>query len=523
MKKLTALIYRESGGLHEAAFILGAFAVTSQVLALLRDRLFAHKLGAGLELDIYYSAFRVPDLLFVSVASFVAITVIMPILIEKQKENQIQASRFIDQIFTVFFVAMIVLSTILYYYMPAIISMIYKGFTDPVQLQVVMMSRILLLSPILLGISNIYASITQSVRRFLVYALSPVLYNIGIIIGLLFFYPTWGIAGLAYGVILGAFLHILIQVPVAFKEKSIPWFTYLIDFKNVFHVLILAIPRTIGLSLTQLTILALTSLATMFTVGSIAIFQFAFNLQSVPLSIIGVSYSVAAFPALTRLWSENKKQEYIEKISQTIRHVTYWSMFLLVLFVVLRIEIVSVILGSGSFGLSDVQITAKVLAIFVASVYAQGLVLLFVRAYYAAGITRKPVIINIFSSLIILIIAFSVDRGVGGLALAFSTGMIFNAVVLFICFVKDFDLEMSMFTRSFLQIGTSSVILAFCTHGTLFLVGTIVGGVTPLSALARGSLSAFVGLGISISYLYIVKNREQYEILFYLKKKLGRS
>ena len=522
MRKLIRLLYRESSGLHEAALILGGFALISQILALLRDRLFAHNLGVGLELDIYYAAFRVPDLIFVSVASLVAITVIMPILIEKKKEGVLQAQLFIRQVFTVFFILISVLSIIVYFLLPTIIPVIFSGFSVGTVEQVVTISRILLLSPILLGISNIYASITQMSQKFFIYALAPVLYNLGIIIGLLYFYPIWGVSGLACGVILGAMLHMLIQVPIALRDNILPSFTLNIKAKELLNILSIAIPRTIGLSVTQITFLILTSLATLMAVGSISIFQLAFNLQSVPLSIIGVSYSMAAFPALAKLWADEKKSEYNNKIIKAILHITYWSLPLMMLFIVLKEEIVSVVLGSGSFGVLDIQITSQVLSIFVISVYAQSLVLLFVRAYYAAGITRKPVLINVFSALIILGVAYTLNLGVIGLSIAYSIGMILNAIILFVCFLIDFKIQSKQLLLSILHIFIASLFVALITYLSLFVFKSIT-SVGTLSLIIQGVLSSVVGLSAGVFYLFCVKNKEQQEIYSLIKNRITKK
>ena len=225
VRKLLNLLQKEFNGLHEAAFLLGIFALFSQAMAVVRDRLFAEQFGAGLELDIYYASFRIPDLIFVTIASFVAITVVMPFFIENLSKNKEKARDFINSIFTLFFFAITFISVVVYFATPALVEKFFSGFDVVAREEVVLLTRILLLSPILLGISNIFASITQAFRNFFVYALSPVLYNVGIILGLLFLYPIYGITGLAYGVVLGAVFHVLIQVPVIMSHGFLPRFS----------------------------------------------------------------------------------------------------------------------------------------------------------------------------------------------------------------------------------------------------------------------------------------------------------
>ncbi len=164
-----------------------------------------------------------------------------------------------------------------------------------------MLSRILLLSPILLGLSNLFGSVTQTFKRFFVCATSPLLYNVGIIIGILYLYPRFGLQGVVWGVILGALMHLGLQVPFVWSEGLLPRFRTP-DWGEVKRVIFLSLPRTFALSVTQIAMIFILGLASLMTVGSIAIFNLAYSLDSVPLSIIGVSYSLAAFPTLARLF-----------------------------------------------------------------------------------------------------------------------------------------------------------------------------------------------------------------------------
>jgi len=239
-------IHREISGLHEAAFLLAGFVLLSQVLALVRDRLLAHSFGASAQLDVYYAAFRIPDFIYVSLASLVSSAVLIPFIIGKL-DNKAEAQRFFNSLFTLFFGAMLFVSILVYWAMPMLSGFVIPGLDEAAQKELVSLSRIMLLSPFLLGLSGFFASITQSLRRFFVYAISPVLYNIGIIIGIVVFYPIFGLAGLAYGVVVGALLHLIIQLPVLVKNKFVPHFTFAIDWGEIKSVLLISLPRTLTL------------------------------------------------------------------------------------------------------------------------------------------------------------------------------------------------------------------------------------------------------------------------------------
>lgn len=172
-----------------------------------------------------------------------------------------------------------------------------------------------------------------------------------------------------------------------------------------------AIPRSLTLSLNQLVLLLFVGIATTLTAGSVAVFQFAYNIQSVPLAVIGMSYSVAAFPTLSHLFASEERQRFNAQIITAMRHIIFWSVPIVGLVIVLRAHIVRVLLGSGEFDWGDTRLTAAILGVFVISLAAQALLLLLVRALYAGGKTSLPLIVTILSSVVAIAAAF------GGLAL----------------------------------------------------------------------------------------------------------
>ena len=393
VKGIFRFIEREISGLHEAAYLLGFFALLSQILGFLRDRLLASQFGAGEALDIYFAAFRVPDLIFIWSASMVSLSVLIPFLSKRRAESKEEARHFLDMVFSGFFVFILAVSAVAFYFTPELLHLLFPGFTEGMLDTTGLLMRILLLQPIFLGISNLFASVTQLERRFFVYAVSPILYNLGIIIGVFFFYPRMGLSGLAWGVVLGALMHLGIQVPVIARSGMLPRFKFSFDFSLTKEVLLISFPRTLALSLQNITVLILTTLGSLLGIGSIAIFNLSWNLQSVPLAIVGASYSLAAFPTLAGLWTKGDKGTFISTLSTAMRHIFFWSVPALVLFVVLRAQIVRTVLGSGAFDWSDTRLTAASLALFAMSVVAQSATLLLTRAYYAAGKTKAPLFI----------------------------------------------------------------------------------------------------------------------------------
>ncbi len=408
-KRILGFINKEFNGINEAALLLGGFAFLSQILGLVRDRMLANIVGVGPTLDIYYAAFRIPDFLYISIASLASVTVLMPFIVSKIKEGQSDNQRariFLNNVFSAFMVLMVTISIIMVIIMPYLASRIAPGFSESQLKLLVDVSRIMLLSPIFIGLSNLIGTITQLFKNFFIFSLSPVFYNIGILCGIIFIYPKFGVHGLAVGVIFGAILHLLIQIPVVASHNFIPKFVKKIAWKEMWQVARLSLPRTLALSSNSLAFIILIALASTLKEGSISLFTFSFNLQSVPVGIIGISYSVAAFPVLVQSFSSKNMDSFISHIIQAARQIIFWSLPVITLLMVLRAQIVRVVLGSNTFSWFDTRLTAAAVALFVISLVSQGLVLLFIRGYYAAGNTKKPLFINVFSSAMVVVLAY---------------------------------------------------------------------------------------------------------------------
>lgn len=549
MEKILRIFRKEYININQAALLLGSFAFLSQILGMLRDRLIAHSIGPSFVLDAYYAAFRVPDLIFISLASLFSITVLIPFLIEKMKGDSFnfETQKFLNDIFTVFLLGMIVVSLIVFILMPYIVSFITPGFSIVLQDKVIELSRIMLLSPILLGLSNLFGSVTQLFRKFFLYALSPLFYNLGIIIGVLYFYPLFGIYGLAYGVILGALLHFLIQFFASYTSGFLLKFSLSINFKEIRKVISVSLPRTLGLSLNNIALIVIVSFASYLQGGSISIFNLSLNLQSVPLGIIGLSYAVAAFPTLTKSYSLGKTEEFKDHLKSAARAIIFWSLPITFLFIVLRAQIVRVILGSGSFSWEDTRLVAASLALFSISVVAQGLIALFARAYYAAGNTYLPLKINLISSISIVLFSglflyiyqhfpflkyfiesllkvSDISRSqVLMLPLAYSLGTIINFILLSISIKRDFMPKEPFISKTFFQSLSASFFIGVITYLSLKLFSPIFGTITFWGVFLQGFISGILGILAGILVLYLFKNEELKDLVKTLKTKFWYS
>lgn len=417
LKKLLKKINKESQNITSAAIIIGGLSLASRFLGIFRDRVLASQFGAGDVLDVYYAAFRLPDLVYNLLILGAVSAGLIPIftsLLAKRKEAE--AWKLINSILNLLSILLLVICLLFFVAAPLVIPLVTPGFSPEKTADVVNLSRIMFLSPFFLGLSAIFSSVLQSFRKFLIYSLAPLLYNAGIIFGAVYFVPIFGIYGLAWGVVLGAFLHMVIQLLPIFSIG----FKYRLDFnwrdKNVLKVAKMMVPRTMSLGISQINFIIITVIASTLASGSLAIFNLANNLQSFPLGVFGISLAVAALPVLSTLIAENKKKEFIRNFSLTFRQILFFVVPISALLYVLRAQVVRVILGSGNFNWYDTRLTAACLGLFCLGLFAQGTYPLVIRAFYALHNTKTPfyislttIIVNLLSMLVLVYI-FSFDN-----------------------------------------------------------------------------------------------------------------
>lgn len=403
---LNRFLNQKSQKISSVALTLAFFGLISRLFGLWRDRLLAGTFGAGQTLDIYYAAFKIPDLIYNLLVVGAISSAFIPVFQQYLAKDKDKIWEFTGNILNVLLLTLVILSIILILFAPLIIFFITPGFGKSSLDLTVKISRILFLSPLLLGISALISALLQAYSRFLITSLAPIFYNLGIIFGITFLAPSYGIWGLAYGVILGAFFHLIIQIPslisIGFKPKII------LDFKNpgLIKIVKLWFPRTLGLLALQINNIIATAIASSLTVGSIAIFNFADNLRWVPIGIIGVAFSTAAFPAMSLAYVQGKKTLFLKRFSLAVRQTCFIVIPISLLFFVFRAQIVRIILGTGEFGWDATRLTAAVLGLFSFGIFAAALLPLFTRAFFAFHNTKTPVFINIVSMIINIVLSF---------------------------------------------------------------------------------------------------------------------
>lgn len=506
------ILARAQKTILSAAAIIGISSLASRLLGLIRDRVLADNFGAGELLDAYYAAFRVPDFVFnILVAGTIAAAFIPVFTNLYNQASREKAWQLTNSVLTIIGLFLVGLGVVLYFVAPYIAEYVAPGFDAETLNLMIWMTRIMLLSPIIFGVSSIIGSVLNALQRFVAYSLAPILYNLGIIIGALFFVPLWGPLGLAYGVVLGALLHLLIQIP---SLSGTGWrFRFQLgrDLPETKKVAKLMLPRIIGGAATQINLIVSTGVASTLVIGSVAVFNFANNLQSFPLGIFGISFSVAAFPVLAHAVSKARNSEFIEKFSKTFRQVLYLIVPASIFIILLRAQIVRLILGTGAFDWEDTVLTAATLGFFAVSLFAQSTIPLLAKAFYALHDTKTPVTISVISMAINIILTIFLGKtmGVEGIALAFSIAAGINMLFLLgLLRMRVGDLHDKKIISSAFKTLIISLVAGLVLYGSLYFFDIFVDTHTYAGLLIQ-TLGAGL-LGIIVYWLgsFALKNEE---------------
>ncbi len=516
-----------------AAILVALSSLVSRFLGVFRDHILAGQFGAGEYLDIYYASFRIPDLIYNLIVLGALSAGFIPIFTsliknfsgdkkdEEEPANQ-GAWNLASNVLNFLFLGLSLLSILGIIFAPALTRLITPGFSPEQQAITASLTRIMFLSPVFLGISGILGGILQSFKRFLVYALAPVFYNLGIIVGALFFVGIWGIAGLAWGVVLGAFLHMAIQLPAVFTLGfRYKWGWRWHDLATA-KIGWLMIPRTLSLAVSQINLVIVTIIASNLSSGSLAVFNFANNLQSFPIGIFGVSFAIAAFPSLAAVAFD--KERLNANFSQTFRQILFFIIPATVLIIALRAQIIRVVLGAGKFDWQDTILTMDTLGFFAFSLFAQATIPLLVRVFYARHNSTIPFYIGLITVGVNTVLAWwlAPRLGVSGLALAYSIDNILNFVLLWVCL--------------YFLVGISN--LRQISFAVLkFIIGALAAGIAaqltkiliwPLIDMARFSgvfiqllAASSVGILVYLVFCYLLGSEELFGFLEALKSRLS--
>lgn len=379
---------------------LGLTTLASYALGLLRDRVFAQTFGASRALDAYNAAFLIPDLLFnILIASGIA-AAFVPIFTELFYSDKKRADDYTNSAISGATGIMVLSAVIIALFADSISVLVAPGFNSEDLALVSKILRILAISPILFGISNTLGAMLVAKRRFLFYGLSPVLYNLGIIGGALLLAPKFGITGVAIGTVIGAGLHLLTRVIDALMSG----FRFKINFEfktpEFKKTIRLMLPKMFGHPVELAMFWGFTVIASGLATGSVAILSFARNFQSVPVSLIGITFATTAFPVMAKAVADHSREDFKKTLKNSFWLILGGSTLAAIVTFIIREPLIRLVLGGGAFSEEAIARTATMLGAFTLAMPTESLRHLLARAFYATKNTVIPVVLSIIGLVI---------------------------------------------------------------------------------------------------------------------------
>lgn len=498
------LLARLQQSIMGGAAIIAIAGVLSRVLGLVRDRLLSTQFGAGELLDAYFTAFKVPDVIFTILVLGVMSASFVPVFLEyEKKHSKKEALEIANSILNLLFLSLLGLSILAYLFAPFMVGLIAVGDSPQQQETIVLFTRLMLVSLVFFGISNVLAGLLHATKRFFVYALAPILYNVGIILGILLFVPAVGDIGLPLGVVLGAFMHMVVQIPAVMQE-GFRWSPKLrLSHPGVRRILQLMPPRAFSLGLTQLNLVILFAVASTLNDGDRSVWVFADNLQHFPINIFGVSLALAAFPVFSEAFADNDISRFKQVFSDNVRRILFFIIPTSIAILLLRAQIVRLTLGAGAFDWNDTILTAQTLGMFSLSLFAQATIPLLARAFFAKQDTVTPVVVSVVAMTINIVgaLVLAPVMGVIGLALSFSIAAIIQMLgLLSILRIRHGDLDDAHLINSTWKIIIASIGLGLVIQGVKFAIAPFLDMQTFLGVFIQTVTAMLAG---GVVYLFI--------------------
>ena len=420
--------------LAQAATIVMAFFIASRVLGLARDIVISHQFGTSRALDAYFAAFSVPDFIFNIVAGGALGSAFIPTFAAALALGDTgRAWRLASAVINLALILTTAIAVLLAAFAPQVVAAtVAQGFAPEDQALTAALMRWMLITPIVFGVSGIVMGILNSHQHFVLPALAPVLYNAAIIAGALFIAPTMGVYGLAAGVVAGAFLHLLIQIPWLVHARMQYAPTLGLSNADVREVGRLMLPRTFGIAAVQINFLVNTMLASGLPAGRIAALSYAWRLMLLPVGIVGQSLGTAVFPTFSEQNARQEHDDFQRTFSTAFRATLYLTIPAAVGLFILGGPLIVLVFQRGEFDAQSTSETAWALQFYALALFAHSSLEILTRAFYAMHDTRTPVVVGVGSMVVNVALSFALIAPLaqGGLALANSIATILEMLTL---------------------------------------------------------------------------------------------
>lgn len=425
-----------------AALLVALGFLGSRLLGALRAVVIANEYGASAELDAFFVAQRLPELVFQLLAGATLASAFIPVYARYiQRRGEAEAWRLASIVLNVVLLATIVFAVVVFFLAEWIVPAMAPGLGEDTGQQsqlrddAIFLTRVMLLSPILFAVSGMITGILNARRHFLLPAFAPMLYNLAIILGALLLSDELGVEALAIGVIVGSGLHLVVQLPalITARARLIPSIRFWDPGAR--EVLRLMGPRMIGLAAAQINFLVLTFFGSFVGDSSISALNFAWLILLFPVGLLGMSLAMAIFPTLAAKAAEDGGMvEVREMVARALRFTLYLAVPASVGLILLREPLVRALLEHGAFDAAATALVADALLYYAIALAAHTSIEILSRGYYAMGDTRTPVTFAVAAMVINIVLAGILvgPLEIRGLALALSVATIVEALGLFL-------------------------------------------------------------------------------------------
>lgn len=508
------------------AFVIMVTYALANVVGLLKTRLIISQffLQAS-SLDVYYASLTIPDTLFQLLVIGALSAAFIPIFTRNLHHDEKTAWKMTSSTMNLVSLSLMGICILVAVFATPISRLLAPGYT-PAQIDLMSnLIRIMLTAQVFFSISGFLTAIIQSHQRFLVPALAPVAYNLGIILGILLFGKTLGIYAPATGMVIGALLHMFIQIPVAYKLGFRYQLLLGLDLPGVKEVLRLMPARVITLGVDQIEQFVAVLLTSFLAAGSLTLLNVARLLFNIPSLLFGSTIGQAALPSLSHISAKNERSEFAQTLISSLFQVIFMAVPVSVLFIVLRIPIVRLAFGSKTFPWEATLLTGGTLAILAVSSVFYAAMQLLVRAFYALSDTRTPLWVGLMAALfdsgLAIILSQWGGMGILGIAVAISATAVIESLVLLVLIVEKMDnlINLRFFSIRLFQLGFLGILTGFCLWVPMRLLDKFIFDTTrTLPLLGLTIITSVIGFGVYILFSYLLKIPELELITRVVKK-----
>lgn len=500
--KTKEIIFREQSGIFSSTLLIAGMMIVSRFAGFIRYRILSGYFTKE-ELDIYFAAFRIPDLVFEILINGALSTTFIPFFVEYQRRSKYK-NTIISSVINAFILLLAFIITLLIVFLPALMPLIAPGFDAETNNQIVFLSRILLIGQLpFLVIGNFLTGMSQAKKSFLIPAFAPVLYNIVIIICIYYFAPTLHILAPIIGVVLGAVAFLLIQLPVFYIAK----FKYKLVISHLnesYRFFKNALPRILTIIVGQIDATIDLSIATLLGPGSYTVFYLAQRLQLLPVSIIGMAVGQASLPYITEIYQDGNMKKFKEIVIRSILHIFFFTIPAAAFLIITRTATVRLFFGGEKFDWDATVATALTLSAFSLSLPLHSVYYFIVRCFYATFDTKTPFYVGtvsiVFGALLSLFFTLVLGLPIWALALSFSIVMSARTIFLIYLMIKKIKgMNLSLLFSDTVKMLVATINTSVITY---FLIRLLDGLILDTSRTINVFILVMIGF-IFFSSMYI--------------------